>query len=489
MPNILDLLAELSARSRAAINPQATQDLLNLAQTPPFIPAPNIGPMAPALNPTLPIPAPRYQDIPTPGEADSETLAIGPPRTVPGVNMDEVLRRAQTIAGSVLGPEAAPERPQGFLQGLLAALGQGVQAGLSNDPAGTLLELQRRAQARLAQSEVERREDRRARASLTAQIFSGELANERADRREQRVDERESQREQRQAERQLQADKNRLRELLGEQTFRANEAQLDRIAREKLETAREAAQEERDNRVTKRQVELQIGERKKEIRREAAAAGVKISDAQINELSRNDYRGILENLGDTVPALSAGAEKANLAVQAKLGRAGRGGGAGGGGIGNQQVLLSTGQVVPYKGLKLHTVFDADTKKPITFVEGMVGPDGGPVTIKQFAGVPTIGGGAVPAITPEMVKQTIATARGQGQDAASIAARLRTLPVTDADKAMVEAEIKAAGLETAPAEAPRQLRPSGVPVAEPNALGRGVKAFFNSAPIRPSQNIR
>lgn len=250
MANVLDLLAQLSGRSRAAMNLPAVQDLMNLAQTPPFIPAPAIGPMAPP--PSLPVPPVRTQPIPAPGEPGAQSLAFPPEAPL---DYNAILARAGQTAGAIMGPPPAPERAPGFLQGLLQALQQGVQAGLTNDPGAALAEFRRQEFLKQRDKELAAREDRAEGRRLTAQIYTGEVANERAERRETR-------REQRDEERDLQNYLRDQQRILGDQVFRANEAQLQRIWEEKREGMRAEA-------AAKTAQEKAEADRKQDIRNQA----------------------------------------------------------------------------------------------------------------------------------------------------------------------------------------------------------------------------
>src|SRR5262249_23420190 len=108
MANPLDLLAPLSGRSLSAMDTPEIQALRNGRGAPPFVPPPpNIGPMAPALNPSFPIPPDRPLPIPTPGEPGASSLAFPP--EVP-LDLNAILARAGQTANTIMGPPAPPER-------------------------------------------------------------------------------------------------------------------------------------------------------------------------------------------------------------------------------------------------------------------------------------------------------------------------------------------------------------------------------------------
>jgi len=269
--------------------------------------------------PPLPRPAPSapipLAPVPTLGPLSTDTalaFAAQNPEPVPPRFITPTLPDASLINQEV-GAAPTPPAPRSRAERIfnaIAGFGAGVQ-GQGPQFLAQLQEPQRRYEAQLERYQGRRTE-----------------AMERAERR---------------AEREA-AQANRANELAYERDYKMWLAKNNDRSDEAKERMRQAFINERDARQArleadrdqrrelatfKRQIALQIDDRIKAYRDQGASIGKK---DYAEELARNDFRMALEQIGEKVPPLSAGAQKANTLVQAKVQRALRlaqGGGGGG----------------------------------------------------------------------------------------------------------------------------------------------------------------
>ncbi|HKX29350.1 MAG TPA: hypothetical protein VJ302_16760 [Blastocatellia bacterium] len=257
------------------------------------------------------------------------------------------------------------------LQNILARIGQGIQVGISDDPGAALgqmvmqrrnEQLQREQQARQEQLNRER-EQRDFERQLTTIAIQEDVAS----RREDRVD-------QRQAERDKAEFMRRQQELLGERTFRAQEAELNRMFELKRQQEAERIADEKQQNLFKQQQAQKARDFAKEYRLQGAGQYAK-------ELGEYDA-----GLRDT---LTPGAEKSLAAVNARVqrlqGLAARQGTGGAAGESNQLVELTNGQVVPMKALKYSSDGSVAGFPPGTYIKQIITRQTGPastMTIEQ-----------------------------------------------------------------------------------------------------------
>lgn len=438
----LILSGGLTGRALAGIQPPAAlAGFGDVRPTPTFVPSPSgVGPMItgggmPAL------PGVNLPPIATPGDPGSSSLAIGPDAPL---DFNSALERARAAASGILGPDApaAPEKGPGALSTILQILAQGVTAAMSRDPGAALQGFQNQALALKQQKQQQQQQQKERREALTAQIFSGEVASDRRAAEEKR-------REQRQDEREFQAYQNRQREILGEQAYRANEAELTRIWQDKRDQERERAADEKQKAAFEQQLKIQKGQLRKQFLDQGAGN-------YADELA--DYA-----LG-TIDKLSPGAEKANTLIQAKIARlqglAARGSGGGGGGRSG-----GGGKVETWAVLSDGSTVQADKVNIDRLPAG--------VTVKQLfstqGGVPVGQAGARGGpLTKEQIEQGIVAAQQRRVPQIQIAQQMRALPEYGQNKALIERMIKLYNLEAPPAPiaAPTpDLRPESERVKE------------------------
>jgi hypothetical protein len=357
------------------------------------------------------------------------------------MDFNSAMQRAQSAAAGILGPEnTAPTENPGILSTVLQILSQGLTAALSRNPGETLAGFQQQAAQQKQQQAAIQRQEKERREALTAEIFRGEVAAERGEETERR-------REARQTEREFQQFQQRQRELLGEQSFRANEAELTRMWQAKRDAEIERREDEKQQRQFDQQVKIQKGKLRKEFLDQGAGN-------YADELA--DY-----SLG-VIDELSPGAAKANQTIQAKIARlqglAARGAGSGGGagssaGRGSMQTFaeLSDGSIIPAKDVK----------------EGLLPPN---VTVKRLF-VPALQQPQQPATEGQLI-EGINAARAAGKSEFQIRSALRKdgIPDNRIDLLMRPAygpyvdQPKGGGV-LAPPKVPQSRMIRGVPVSQ------------------------
>lgn len=310
MPGILEqLLPILAGRSLAAMNSPELQDIMQ-GRTPTFVPASDV-PLGPSTV-SAPIVPP--------------TLTAPPPETGLGTQYAlEQLQQALNAPGYTPPPEpkigvggrlldALPQALAVLATGLNPAAGQAALSSIGGMRQQSQFEKESRQQQEQSAFE-KRRQGQIAAAQAGLGVAEKTEAENRAEDREFRRYEA------------------RNREILGDQTFQANQAELARIWQDKRDQERADSEAKRQAAIEERQVKIRTGELAGKYRQ--AGAG-----AYSRELAERDM-----GLRDTV---SAGADKW-ISAHARLeeARANKAAGLGGGKGGEQlQAVLEGGMRVP-----------------------------------------------------------------------------------------------------------------------------------------------